>query len=155
MNVNTLRQYLRDRELRSTGLKADLVASRAFVAHESNVPLVPTATEKSSMLASDFKAALQTPGDEMPTSDSLVDWESEQSMHKWPPTLIQDIDLFRSKADSFKVQRNPLAGHAKNCGRGRRGGRASPGAIAARSGKVTVARLGFQQSACITCGLTC
>jgi len=34
-------------------------------------------------------------------------------------------------------------------------GEASPGAIAARSGKVTVARLGFQQSDCITCGLTC
>ena len=38
------------------------------------------------------------------------------------------------------------------------GGRSSsPGAttLAARAGKVTVARLGFQQSACITFGLTC
>ena len=27
--------------------------------------------------------------------------------------------------------------------------------LAARAGKVTVARLGFQQSACIRCGFTC
>ena len=113
MNVNTLRQYLRDRGLRSTGLKADLVA-RAFVAHESNVPLVPMATERSSMLASDFKAALQTPDGELPTPDSLVDWESEQSMHKWPPTLIQDIALFLSKRDSFRVQGTPLADRLLN-----------------------------------------
>ena len=36
MNVDTLRQYLRDRGLKTTGLKADLVA-RAFVAHENSI----------------------------------------------------------------------------------------------------------------------
>jgi len=53
MNEDTHRQYRRERELRPTDLKADVFA-RAFVAHDSSVPL---AAEKTAMLTDDFKAA--------------------------------------------------------------------------------------------------
>ena len=95
MKVDELKMYLRLRDLKVSGKKAELVA-RVFAASENHVPVKKTAEEVESDLRNDYQAKLLLDSQVIPDPNHLVSgWLSEDDgIYFWPCILYADIFNF-------------------------------------------------------------
>ena len=87
-----MKDYLRDRGLKHSGRKAELVAL-AYGASQMNVSCKPTAIEKREKNRHEYKKLLKiTDKDVIPDPLTLTGWIPEQTgISQWPPTMYFDI----------------------------------------------------------------
>ena len=84
MKLDELKMYLRLRDLKVSGKKAELVA-QVFAASENHVPVKKTAEEVESDLRNDYQAKLLLDSQVIPDPNHLVSgWLSEDGIYFWP-----------------------------------------------------------------------
>ena len=89
MKVDELKMFLRLRDLKVSGKKAELVAI-VFAASENNVPLKKTAEEVESDLRDEYQAKLLINSDLLPDPNHLTSgWLNEEDggIYSWPCIL--------------------------------------------------------------------
>ncbi|XP_070557252.1 uncharacterized protein [Ptychodera flava] len=94
--VPALKDYLRKRNMKTSGRKDELVA-RVFAAMEQNIPESPTASEMSAERHLFLVSLLTTPeGNILPDPMSLGDgWVGEdRGMEMWPSIFLSDITMY-------------------------------------------------------------
>jgi hypothetical protein len=96
-DVPALKHYLVQHGLAVSGNKATL-AARAFAAYEMNLPILPDAKQRESILEEEYSGLLcLEDGTRLPDPFTLKpsEWLGENaSMKFWPPIMIQDISVF-------------------------------------------------------------
>lgn len=94
-NVEALKAFCRQRNLKLSGRKAELVA-RVFAASEMNVKIEPTAEERCREVQEAKSKLLKTPDGILPDPDGLKDcWLTEgEGITTWPPIYLSDITIF-------------------------------------------------------------
>ena len=98
MKVPELKAFLRERGWRSTGTKEELVAL-AYAAEQQGVPVIPTAKEERISKECQYRSLLTVNGEILPDPFELSGWlKEEDSLDKWPPTMLIDITEFLLKS---------------------------------------------------------
>ena len=89
--VPELKEYLRERGLKTTGRKVELMAL-AYGANQMGVDTKRSSIEEKVKNKQDYSALLKINDDTIPDPLFLKGWVSEQSgITQWPPTMYFDI----------------------------------------------------------------
>ena len=117
MKVDELKMFLRLRDLKVSGKKAELVA-RVFAASENNVPLKKTAAEVESDLRDEYQAKLLINSDLLPDPNHLTSgWLNEEDggIYSWPCILYPMFLIFCLFIPvSLEVQISVIIRHQKH-----------------------------------------
>ena len=101
--VPELKEYLRDRGLKTTGRKVELVAL-AYGANQMGVDTKRSSIEEKVKNKQDYSALLNINDDTIPDPLFLKGWASEQSgITQWPPTIYFDIAEYLSTAPHSSI----------------------------------------------------
>jgi hypothetical protein len=89
--VPQLKNYLRDRGLKTTWRREELLAL-AFGAEQLGIPPKPSALEEKKAKAAQYQDRLTVNGEKLPDPFMLKGWlDEENALDKWPPTMQFDI----------------------------------------------------------------
>ena len=95
-SVENLKEFLRKRDIKRSGVKIELVA-KAYAAYEMGVEEKPVGEELHAMKASEYRDLLLTEEGYLPDPYDLSGWLSEkEGIYLWPPTMYFDISDFLS-----------------------------------------------------------
>ncbi|KAK7484593.1 hypothetical protein BaRGS_00024119 [Batillaria attramentaria] len=101
--VPVLQNFLRERGLKTTGCKEELVAL-VWACHVFGKEPVPSASETTKTLAKEYAALLVVNGKRLPDpfTELKEGWQDESAREKWPPTSYADMAefLLDCRADS-------------------------------------------------------
>ena len=118
--VDSLKSYLRKRDLKVEGRKAALVA-RCFAAYEQNVPETITAKQRLNQLSKEYQDLLvDEDGSKLPDPFSALldkEWIGEnEGMKLWPPTMYFDICDWMLKHGCIKSNKSLLSDYKEGKG---------------------------------------
>ena len=92
----------------TTGAKL-VLATKAYIAWELKLPILPSAKEYKDSVLQDYSSLLVTEKGSVSDLKTLKDWEEEKdSMNKWPLTMIMDIGVYLARLEPFRKEGVPF-----------------------------------------------